>query len=488
MLKMIERLFMCSATLIGGLLPTMVMAQVPNFGDPVPGLILNVQLAPSSGGFAGVIHTGALQSGVEGFVDRTNQQWTGIPSQLIGSDYVQMAQDNADVHPFAVDVTVVEGTILHLIIPEHDHLLPFAWMSESVFGASWVNTGAVITSPWASAAQIWSTGPLRAGTYRFGELPLDPVRGEYLAFYNIAATLANLSSLVVDFGAPYGLWVRRETTWSQLNPRTAEAIIRIDGGNADGLIIDFGPGVGLWFWGKEQNGDEIWFQLNTGSPTEMVGVDLDSDGETDAGVFSFPGQGLWLYVGDDEQWVKLHPFNASHLAAADLDGDGGEDVIVDFPGYGLWVLYGGSTWAQLHPFDVSTLATVDLDGNGSKDVVMTFPGHGVWSYRGAASWSLINPRDATRLAAGDLDGNGVVDLVIDFGASVGVWVRQNGTTWWQLNTLTSEGITTGDLDNNGHNEVILDFGGAGVWSYEDLGGWQQVHTLNPKTIVTGRLF
>ena len=68
--KMIRRLFICSATLIGGLLPTVVMAQVPNFGDPVPGLILNVQLAPSSGGSAGVIHTGALQPGVEAFVDR----------------------------------------------------------------------------------------------------------------------------------------------------------------------------------------------------------------------------------------------------------------------------------------------------------------------------------------------------------------------------------------------------------------------------------
>ena len=58
----------------------------------------------------------------------------------------QMAQNNADVHPFGVDVTVVEGTILHLIIPDHNHLVPFTWMNASVFGASWVNTGAVITS------------------------------------------------------------------------------------------------------------------------------------------------------------------------------------------------------------------------------------------------------------------------------------------------------------------------------------------------------
>ena len=65
---------------------------------------------------------------------------------------------------------------------------------------------------------------------------------------------------------------------------------------------------------------------------------------------------------------------------------------------------------------------------------------------------------------------------------------QNGTTWAQLHTLTTEGITTGDLDGNGHDEVIIDFGGLGVWSYEDLGGWQQVHAFNPKAIATGRFF
>ena len=201
-----------------------------------------------------------------------------------------------------------------------------------------MNTGAVITSSWSSAAQIWSTGPLRAGTYRFGELPRDPVSGEYLSFYNIAATLANLSSLVVDFGPSYGIWIRRETTWTQLHTLSAEAILRVDDGNGDALIIDFGPGVGLWVWIKEGDEDEFWFQLHTVSPTAMVGVDFDGDGEVDAGVFDFPGQGLWEYDIDDEEWGQLHPFNASHLAAADLNGDGNEEAIVDFPGYGLWTL------------------------------------------------------------------------------------------------------------------------------------------------------
>ena len=53
-----------------------------------------------------------------------------------------------------------------------------------------------------------------------------------------------------------------------------------------------------------------------------------------------------------------------------------------------------------------------------------------------------------------------------------------------MNTLTSEGITTGDLNGNGHDEVIFDFSGIGVCPYEDAGGWNQVHTLNPKAIAT----
>ncbi len=76
--------------------------------------------------------------------------------------------------------------------------------------------------------------------------------------------------------------------------------------------------------------------------------------------------------------------------------------------------------------------------------------------------------------------------MIDFGAGIGVWVLQNGTAWAPLNGLTTEGITVGGLDGNGHDEVIIDFGAPGVWSYEDIAGWQQVHTLNPKTIAIGR--
>lgn len=303
----------------------------------------------------------------------------------------------------------------------------------------------------------------------------------------IQTTAQPPSSLVVDFGPGYGLWTRSGTDeWSQVNPNTAEGFVTIHEGSQDALVIDFGPGVGLWFWGRD-NGSDFWFQLNTASPTEMVGIDVDGSGDTDYGVFSFPGQGVWVFGGDDDEWFQLHPYDAPHMAAADLDSDGGDDVILNFPGYGVWVFYTNtSTWAQLHPLDVSVLEAADVDGDGTNDLVMDFPGYGLWSYRVSAGWSQVNPRDATRVAAGDLDGNGASDLVIDFGAGVGVWVLQNGTTWWQLNTLTSEDIATGDVDGNGHDEVFIDFGAAGVWSYEDMAGWNQVHSFNAKAIGTGR--
>ena len=91
------------------------------------------------------------------------------------------------------------------------------------------------------------------------------------------------------------------------------------------------------------------------------------------------------------------------------------------------------------------------------------------------------------MASADLDGNGVSDLVMDFGPGVGLWARENGTTWEQLHGGTTENIVGGDLDGDGLDEVIADFGAGGVWNYQDGRGWTPVHSLNPKSIVTGRM-
>jgi hypothetical protein len=137
--------------------------------------------------------------------------------------------------------------------------------------------------------------------------------------------------------------------------------------------------------------------------------------------------------------------------------------------------------------DVSTMMTADLDNNGKQDLVVTFPGLGVWAYMNRTSWVQIHGLGAQRLASADLDGNGVKDLIIDFGQGVGLWARKNGTTWQQLHGSTTESIVGGDLDGDGLEELIADFGAAGVYSWEDGSGWSFVHSVNPKAIVTGRL-
>ncbi len=352
-----------------------------------------------------------------------------------------------------------------------------------------ITAGAVVTTiagcPGCIGTDNWGRFNMPAGiaVNAKGDLYVADTRNN-----TIRTTAPIPSGLVADFGASYGLWIRRGTAWNQLHPFTAESFLTFRDGNRDGLVIDFGPGVGLWVWLREADGSEFWSQINTLSPTAMVGVDFDGDGETEAGVFDFAGLGLWGYDAEEDEWFQLHPFNASHLVAADLDGDGGQEVIVNFPGYGLWVMSGTGTWSQLHPFDVTSMVIADLDGNGRDDLVVNFQGFGVWGYLNGTAWSQIHGFAATRLAAGDLDGSGRSDLVIDFGASVGVWVFSNNASWAALHHLTTDGITIGDLDGNGHDDVIIDFGGLGIWSHDDIGGWQQLHTFNPKGVAAGRFY
>jgi len=303
---------------------------------------------------------------------------------------------------------------------------------------------------------------------------------------SIRTTAPLRKGLMVDFGPSYGIWLLRGTTWRQVHSLSAKSMIAISDGSQDGMIIDFGPGVGIWFHERGAAGDEDWFQIHYLSADAMAGIDSDSDGVVDSGVFSFANLGLWLFNGDTGDWSQIHGANPLRLSSGNLDGAGGDELIADFAGYGLWV-YSAGAWSFLHGSSVSTMMTADLDGNGKQDLIANFPGYGVWAYINRTSWEPVHPYAATRLASADLDGNGVTDLIVDFGASVGLWARKNGTTWVQLHYLSTENIVGGDLDGDGLDEVIADFGAAGVWSYQEGRGWAFVHSFNPKSIVTGRL-
>ncbi len=126
------------------------------------------------------------------------------------------------------------------------------------------------------------------------------------------------------------------------------------------------------------------------------------------------------------------------------------------------------------------MTAADLDGNGQADLIVSFPGAGIWVYRNNATWTFLHAVAAPRLTAGDLDGSGQKDLVIDFGASFGVWAFSNNVAWTLLHSLTTEGLTAGDMDGNGQDDVLIDFGAPGMWLFKNAAGWQSIHTLNPK--------
>ena len=108
----------------------------------------------------------------------------------------------------------------------------------------------------------------------------------------------------------------------------------------------------------------------------------------------------------------------------------GDDLILDFPGYGLYIFANNTTWTALHGLHATALLTADLDGNGQDEIVVDFgAAYGLWVYRNNATWTELHGLSPTRLAAGHIDTNAQADLVIDFGAGLGIWTFRNNTTW-----------------------------------------------------------
>jgi hypothetical protein len=118
--------------------------------------------------------------------------WLSVPAVLLGADYIQSAQDNADVNDalgttMILEVDVADDTILHMFIDDRlSAVTPFPWMNLAGFGADWVNSGVSLLQTETNrnlGFTIWSTAtPLAAGTYTFRQQPIDA------GFYGIAAT------------------------------------------------------------------------------------------------------------------------------------------------------------------------------------------------------------------------------------------------------------------------------------------------------------
>ena len=167
-----------------------------------------------------------------------------MPQSLEGADYIESAQNNADVSDdrppgmdtLLIEVDVAEGAVLYMFIDETQPT-PFPWMNFADFGADWVDSGLDIS--WTRDDRIfniWRTvGPLAAGTYNFRQLPVDS------SFYGIAALLDTDGDGVVD-NDDYcaNTTIPEGVPWVQLRPDRWALID--DGSEFDTVIKGKGEG------------------------------------------------------------------------------------------------------------------------------------------------------------------------------------------------------------------------------------------------------
>jgi len=113
-----------------------------------PPAILDVRDVDTPGADS-VLHVGGLTEDVSGFVDRgDNQNWINVPQSLEGVDYIESAQNNADVSDdrgtsLLIEVDVAEGAVLYMFIIETQPVTPFPWMNFADFGADWGTRGLI---------------------------------------------------------------------------------------------------------------------------------------------------------------------------------------------------------------------------------------------------------------------------------------------------------------------------------------------------------
>ena len=231
----------------------------------------------------------------------------------------------------------------------------------------------------------------------------------------------------------------------------------LDGNGLDDLVVDFGSASGLRVWMNHAT----WRPLHALSPRHMVVGDLDNDGRDDV-VADFAG--VWTVCVEEQHELGPAPF-AECESPGDREHRRHDRRGPDRGLRGGWALDAPEQrdLEPLHPFGVTAMVTVDLDNNGNAELVVSFPGHGVWIYWNNTSWVPLHSLEATSLAAGQLDGGTQADLVIDFGPGLGLWTYRNSAAWVPLHPSTAQGVVVADLDGDGRDEVTAGFGAAGLW-------------------------
>lgn len=252
------------------------------------------------------------------------------------------------------------------------------------------------------------------------------------------------------------------------------------------LTIDFGAGVGLWTLFDAGSATPSWSRLHAQSPSLVTRANLNGNLTVDL-VMVFPGYGVWALL-DLTTWQNLHALDATIVKAGDLDGNGRDDLVIDFPGHGVWLRTDGGTWSRLHPLDAQAIAVGNVDGSagGLADVVISFTGFGTYELLNSTTWVPLHALPAQAIEIGDLDGNGTGDIIMKF-AGYGEYIFSNNATWVPLHGLAASRFITGNFDGDaaGKADILIAFPGAGTWLLLNGTTWQRVHSLTATAMAAG---
>lgn len=190
-------------------------------------------------------------------------------------------------------------------------------------------------------------------------------------------------------------------------------------------------------------------------------------------ILGWPGYGIWKRT-ENGAITQLHPTNAVAAVIADLDGNGQGDIVVDFgPTYGVWMYMNGSaTPTYLHGGSPDSITAANLDGDAKTDLVFDYGAYGLWKFTNNGTWTQLHPANPARAATGNTNGSGADEIIVDFGPSVGTFVYvDGGVTPVYLTSGGTRGMDMGDIDGDGKVDVIINFGAAyGVWTYKQFNG------------------
>src|SRR5262249_7183796 len=154
---------------------------------------------------------------------------------------------------------------------------------------------------------------------------------------------------------------------------------------------------------------------------------------------------------NDSHWVKLSPSTSNHMATGDLDGNGKAELVVDFPGRGVWVLANNTSWSRLQAQNATNIVVGDLDGNGKDEVVIDSPHSPIMVWVNNESWRKLPVSRSRSMFIDDFDGDGVGELVVDV-VGVGISKYQLDGSSSLIVPVSASHLSAGDITGDGTSE------------------------------------